>query len=368
MAKAKKRKDGRYAATITIGVKSNGRPDLIYIYGKTIKELEDNRLDALLSLRNGTYIKNREVLFNNYAQKWFKAKQLSLSNATKEMYASIIRRHLARFNEYLIRDITRSDIQELINDNKDHRRTCEKITITLNQIFESALEDELVSKNPCLKIELPGKTYAEKRPLTNYEKVLSEITEFTPREKCYVLLIKFYGFRKQEALALSVKRFDFDEKTITLKDAIEFVHNQASIKETKTESGERKVPILTKDLEFFKSYCDNLKSEWLFTSLSTGELISAQSFRRMYESILNKMNKKADELEYPRCDKLTSHVYRHNYSTMLYDAKLGLKESQYLMGHKNIKTTMEIYTHLDKENTHKSVGSKLDEYLDKNSQ
>ena len=35
------------------------------------------------------------------------------------------------------------------------------------------------------------------------------------------------------------------------------------------------------------------------------------------------------------------------------------------MGHKNIKTTMEIYTHLDKENTHKSVGSKIEDYLKK---
>lgn len=368
MAKAKKRKDGRYAATITIGVKSNGRPDLIYIYGKTIKELEDNRLEALLSLKSGTYIKNREVRFSEYAQKWFKAKQLSLSNATKEMYASMIRKHLQRFNEYFIKDITRSDIQELINDNKDHRRTCEKIMITLHQIFESALEDELVAKNPCLKIELPGKTYKEKRTLTNHEDQLSELADFNPRERCYVLLIKYYGFRKQEALALSRKRFNFKEKTITLKDAIEFIHNQAHIKETKTESGERKVPILSKDLEFFKSYCDNLKSEWLFTSLSSGELISSQSFRRMYESILKKMNTKADELEYPHCDRLTSHVYRHNYSTMLYDAKLGLKESQYLMGHKNIKTTMEIYTHLDKENTHKSVGSKIEKFIKKNSQ
>lgn len=109
-------------------------------------------------------------------------------------------------------------------------------------------------------------------------------------------------------------------------------------------------------------------SDYQFTSLSASKLTSSQSFRRINESIFNKMNKNADELVFNHCDKLTSHVYRHNYSTMLYNAKLGLKESQYLMGHKNIKTTMEIYTHLVKENTHKSVGSKIEEFLEKSGQ
>ncbi len=368
MAKYKKRKDGRYATTINIGVKADGKTEKIFVYGKSIKELEANKVETLLSVRSGSYIKNKEVLFSEYAQKWLRTKQIGISNATKEMYTSVIRSNLKAFTGYLIKDISKSDTQELINEYQDKRRTCEKIIITLNQIFDSALEDELITKNPCKKIELPAKTYKEKRPLTSQENQLSELADFTPRERCYVLLIKYYGFRKQEALALSRKRFNFEEKTITLKDAIEFISNKAYIKETKTVSGERIVPILTKDLEFFKGYCESLHSEWLFTSLSTGDLISSQSFRRMYESILNKMNKKADELELPHCDKLTSHVYRHNYSTMLYNAKLGLKESQYLMGHKNIKTTMEIYTHLDKENTHKSVGSKIEEFLEKSSQ
>lgn len=365
MKKAKKRKDGRYATSITIGIDESGKPIKHFVYGKTLKEFEQNKLEALMSLKGGTFIKNKQVLFDDYAKKWLKSKQISISNATHEMYTSVIRSNLKAFTGHLIKDISKSDIQELINEYKDKRRTCEKIIITLNQIFDSALEDELITKNPCKKIELPAKTYKEKRPLTSQEDQLSELAEFTPRERCYVLLIKYYGFRKQEALALSRKRFNFEEKTITLKDAIEFISNKAHIKETKTVSGERIVPILSKDLDFFREYCDHLQSEWLFTSLSSGELISSQSFRRMYESILNKMNKKADELKLPHCDNLTSHVYRHNYSTMLYNAKLGLKESQYLMGHKNIKTTMEIYTHLDKENTHKSVGSKIEEFLEK---
>ena len=48
---------------------------------------------------------------------------------------------------------------------------------------------------------------------------------------------------------------------------------------------------------------------------------------------------------------------------MLYEAGVGLKEAQYLMGHDDIKTTLEIYTHLSKKQT-ASAYDKLNAYLE----
>ena len=47
---------------------------------------------------------------------------------------------------------------------------------------------------------------------------------------------------------------------------------------------------------------------------------------------------------------ITSHYLRHNYATELYRAGIQVKEAQYLLGHSNLKTTLDIYTELDKEN------------------
>lgn len=44
---------------------------------------------------------------------------------------------------------------------------------------------------------------------------------------------------------------------------------------------------------------------------------------------------------------LTPYIFRHNYSTMLYYLKVDVKEAARIMGHSNIKVTLEIYTHLD---------------------
>ena len=45
-------------------------------------------------------------------------------------------------------------------------------------------------------------------------------------------------------------------------------------------------------------------------------------------------------------DKFTMHQLRHTYCSMLYDADVDLLTAKYLMGHKNVSTTLKIYTHL----------------------
>ena len=43
---------------------------------------------------------------------------------------------------------------------------------------------------------------------------------------------------------------------------------------------------------------------------------------------------------------IRTHDLRHTYCTMLYEAGVGLKEAQYLMGHADAEMTLRIYTHL----------------------
>ena len=46
-------------------------------------------------------------------------------------------------------------------------------------------------------------------------------------------------------------------------------------------------------------------------------------------------------------DDLTAHIFRHNYAYLLMYAGVDRKERQYLLGHKSIKVTMDIYTHIE---------------------
>ena len=46
--------------------------------------------------------------------------------------------------------------------------------------------------------------------------------------------------------------------------------------------------------------------------------------------------------------KITTHGLRHTHATLLFEAGATIKQVQDRLGHNDVKTTMEIYTHITK--------------------
>ena len=57
---------------------------------------------------------------------------------------------------------------------------------------------------------------------------------------------------------------------------------------------------------------------------------------------------------------LTPHILRHEYATSLYRAGVDIKTAQILLGHSDIRLTMDLYNHIEAES--KEVAEKLDKY------
>ncbi len=60
---------------------------------------------------------------------------------------------------------------------------------------------------------------------------------------------------------------------------------------------------------------------------------------------------------------ITPHWLRHTFATLLYLAGVDVLTARDQLGHADIKTTLSIYTHLDKIYKRKSM-NRLDDYLD----
>lgn len=351
-SKYTKRADGRYETKITVGKDFNtGKSIKIAVYGKTETELENNKALIKADYLQGRNIITKKITFSDYANKWLKIKKKHVSYKTWEMYESAIRLYTSDIKFSVMREITRFDIQQLIDKQIDKPRTCKKISVTLNQIFEAAILDDIIFKNPVKGTLLPEYKSKRKRPLTELEDIVSESSNFTDREKAYILLIKWCGLRKEEVLALEKDKFDFKNNTVLINQAVSFINNKPVIKETKSEAGIRVLPLVSSVLSFIKYYISNLPSNYLFTTIRSQELITEQSFKKMWGSIIQKMNEKAKELGYSeKINGLTSHIFRHNFATVLFQAGVPIKEAQYLLGHSSINVTMDIYTHVDPNN------------------
>lgn len=348
-SKYAQRADGYYCTQVTVGFdEDTGKRIRKTLYAKTAAELDNKVAEVRVDLMSGKKFHSQRITFKPYAEKWLKQREPFLEHKTYIMYETILRVYCTSINDIELKDITKSDIQDIINQNITKPRTCQQIRLTIKQIMDCALDDDLIYKNPVRKIELPKYEKPQKRALTTQEDALSDITEFTDREKAYILLIKWNGLRKEEALALTVNDFDFKKNVITINKAVTFVDNEPKVKSTKTSAGNRVLPLLEHVVAFFKYYLSNLSSEWLFTSLSDGKPITEQSFKKMWQSIIRKMNKKGKELKYDvPLTGLTSHIFRHNYASMLYQVGVNPKEAQYLLGHASINVTMDIYTHIN---------------------
>lgn len=360
MAKYKKRADGRYSTTVQNGYKPNGKPNLISIYAKTIRELEEKRDKTRREINFHSFV-DEKVKFKDYAYQWFETKKINISHHTSRMYDIVLRNYTGSIDNKYLKDIQRPHIQQIINKYKDKPRTCQQIKITLNQIFECAIDDSLTIRNPCRKLILPKPTVPNKRALTASEHRLSDISDFNDREMAFIKMIKYCGLRKEEALALTRDSFNFIENTVTVNKALIFINNKPTFKEPKSKAGYRTIPMIKDCAAFMMYYVNSLSSNYLFTNILNGELITEQGFKKMWNSIIGKMKAKAEELKLDETIKLSPHIFRHNYATMLYYSGVTLKEAQYLLGHSSVQITMDIYTHLDHDRL--EVTSKLDKFI-----
>lgn len=373
MAKYTKRADGRYQARVTVGRDENGKRKIKSLYGKTIKEL-DGKLVEYKSLQNkGIVVSGNKITLKEYSQKWLKAYKQGFEYNTYEMYRNCVEKHIitsfvARLPMSKIRN---DDLQMLVNNklNDGLTRTVEILIITLNQIFKKAIKNNIVYANPADGLEKPVTKAKPKRALTDIENEAIKTASLSDRERAFVYFGKYCGLRRGEILALTKSDIDMEAKTVTVNKGVIFKKNTGVVKSMpKTVAGFRTIPIPRKIIDFVRQYIDKLDTEGLFLT-QKGDICTQTSFRRMWQYTIKKLNeavRNKDDTEDTKVTEvisgLTPHILRHDYATNLYKAGVDIKTAQKLLGHSDIKVTLQIYTHLDQDND--AIQDKLDKIYD----
>ena len=131
---------------------------------------------------------------------------------------------------------------------------------------------------------------------------------------------------------------------------------------TKSINGERIVPMPPFLKDYLNEYIKTLRGTNLFTT-KAGGLMTASSYRKMWESILKKMNAAAggtDSIQ--KITGLTAHVFRHNYcANLCYQMpNISIKRIAQLLGDTE-KMVLEVYNHVldEKENVQEVVSNAI---------
>ena len=349
MAKYKKRKDGRYHTSITLDGKK------YELYSKSIKELDKKVIELRVKYEQGLMLKSPTVLFKDYKERWFEAKKPMISAKSIASYQSILDNHFTRIDYMKVVDIKKTDVQYVINDLIDKPNTANKTYMTLNQILENAVDDDILNKNPCRVIKKPKIETKEKRILTDEEFYLTEVADFNDREKMFVIMSKYCGLRPEETRALTKDDFFINNNSgyVRINKTVVYVSNQAIFQQfTKNSSSIRDIPLFANILPFVRYYLSSIQTNKLFTNLSNkkDEYMSSQSYKWLIKKIKDKIRYKAWELKIEFNEKgFTAYTFRHTYATLLYYSGINLKEAEYYMGHADSKMLNQVYIHLDKQ-------------------
>lgn len=352
----KKRSDGRYE------LKYNNK----HFYGKTQKEAYAKR-DAYINLLNkGMRQISEKITFADYAFEWLPIKKAHVSNPTYNQYAYILNLFSESYGSYLLKNITSLHITDFYNSIQNMSKSSIAVYCsTIYSIFENAVHDGLILRNPCYNVSKPTGTSGTHRNLDDWEKKL--IVSMTDHELYpFVMAMLFAGLRRGEALALNIDRdVDFVNDTITVREAVYYTTNQPILKSPKTNAGLRTIPLFKPLKNVLQGkhgllfYQDNDPLRHATKTVITKKY---SSFISSCETKLNGVSKrwygktkeqkamlKDGALPAWKTFNVRMHDFRHTFCTMLYTSGVDIKTAQKWLGHADTTMILKIYAHLTQE-------------------
>lgn len=368
-AKYTRRPDGRYATKIYLGIE-NGKPKYKYLYAATVTELERKSEELRYAMHKGSDIMSGDLAFRVWADRFLRLKKPKVAEA---YYAGIAGRVAFWKNEVgdlPISRITRSDLQEpfdrLAKLNPRTKRPTGKKTLvdyrlTAAGVFELAISDRAVSYNPAkfLEISAAGEKHT-RRALTDEEQ--QWILNTPHRAQTAAMIMMLAGLRRGELIPLQVADVDLIAGTIRINKSVKMVNGKPIIKSGgKTAAANRIVNVPRVLIDYLRPVLRGRSPFALVCSDTRGKMLSEATFRIMWDSYLKELNFKNGKFTNSPTSKfqpqgiptviprITPHMLRHTCTTNLILAGVDPITVKNLLGHADISTTLNIYTHVTEE-------------------
>ena len=333
----------KYSKNLTLGYDQEGKRIRKRIYANSENELK--RIEREVLKASDQELQSGQT-FGGYAKKWFETYKACKSPGTQYQYRYALKK-LAPLNHKKLKDITRTDVQKIINDLYEHPKAAEVAAMTARQVLESAAADNLIIPK-YMKLDLPKAVKREKRALTAEEKKAIKAADLDPKERLFVDIAFYLGLRPEEIRGLQPNDFDLKARTVTISRACAHDLNtsQPIIKSTKTGKT-RTLPLPDVLCAEIRAYNRSFSGFYYFTD-EQGTLWTYGQYRAFVKRIFKKINVAlggTDKLSL--LDGMTMYTFRHNRATELYYLEgVSTKKKAEYMGHSEMMF-LKTYSHLD---------------------
>jgi integrase len=373
-------------------------------------------------VENGLKVDADKMTFGKYARSWLEGRKASgrLAPATICRDDYLIRHLLNNLDEAKLQDIdaatVRSLYAKLAKEGKG-TQTAAKVAVMLNQILRQAVNDDLLLRNPCDRVDAPkapkaqaggsldkqgiarlmaalkdAETAIDDHPRTEQCKRASSLSHITA-----VRLALSAGLRRGEVLGLSWGDVDLVGGILHVRKSL--CNTSGKLKTPKTASSIRDVALDVRMLaelgrwkavqaEYLITFGIAQRAETPVISNEIGDRMEGNNMGRWWRDFcvkhgfgeyrdddgnqipsprynehgkqvdaegrcFSRMNKKQKPNKHYR--GLRFHDLRHSHATMLISSGLNPKAVSSRLGHSSVGITLDLYAHAQREDDEKAA-------------
>lgn len=342
--------------TYLFKIKIDGKYKQISKGGFKTKKEANIALTEALSLYNNTkqVQSNSNITVGEYIDYWFENVALSsLKHNTLDLYGRQIKLHIKPHLGFVkINELSPMLLQKFFTDKqkKLSNSSINAMRNVLNGTLKLALKQNIILINPMKQVEIKSKKKQKNTTSYTTEEEIELIMNDIDGTRYYIpfLIALHTGARRGEVLGLTWSDIDFKAKTISFtKSLLALDGMPLQLSTPKTDSSYRCVLMTNKLIEELKKWKDEQNKNKLYYEqhyysdhdfVCTNEDGSPINPKRLSTQV-NRMSKRLNI-------DFTFHDLRHTHATRLILSDVNIKVIQERLGHSDIVTTLNVYSHV----------------------
>ena len=240
----------------------------------------------------------------------------------------------------------------------------------VKSILDYALRLDMIKSNPMLYVIKPKRQATISDKHNNYynkqelKKFLDVAKDTSLKKYALFRLLSYSGMRAGECLALAWHDLDYKNNTIAINKTLARIKDKLVIQTPKTKASNRVISLDTETIQVLKMWqleqrkqllklgINSMNKHQLIFSNGNNEYIYSGTVRKSIKILAKKAG----------IHSITTHGFRHTHATLLFASGLDIKQVQARLGHSNVQTTLNKYTHAIQDKQDK-IGDEFAKYI-----